>query len=224
MTDTSPSETATATPLSAIEIRVLGVLVEKSFVTPDVYPLSLNAIVSGCNQLTGRDPVMSLSDEEVRAALASLIERRLVAQCDQAGARVAKYEHLLRLRYSIAAPEQAALATLMLRGPQTSGEIRQRSERMDAFADLAAVEAALERLGNKYPPLVTTLPRLPGTKEARHAQLLAGDAVLAEASAAAAPAAAARPGCDALEAEVQRLRTELDALRAEFEAFRARFD
>lgn len=223
MTDTASPDTAD-TPLSPAEIRVLGVLVEKSFVTPDTYPLSVNAIVTGSNQLTGREPVMSLSEHEVRDALTGLQTRRLVSQRDQAGARVAKYEHLLRMRYSLPPAEQAVLAMLMLRGPQTTGEIRQRCERMHSFADLAAVELALEHLADKYPPLVTTLPRLPGMKEARHAHLLAGEEGLAEFAQAASANASPRSSRQDLEEEVQRLRTELDALRAEFDAFRAAFD
>ena len=115
--------------LDAVEIRVLGVLIEKAFVTPDAYPMSINAILTGSNQLTAREPVMSLSEAEVQAAIDSLIGRRLVSKRDQPSARVAKYEHLVRLRHSLPPPEQAVLATLMLRGAQTAGELRQRCER-----------------------------------------------------------------------------------------------
>ncbi len=215
--------------LDPFEIRVLGVLIEKAFVTPDNYPLSVNAIVSGCNQLTGREPVMSVSEETVLDALARLQARRLVSRRDQAGARVDKYEHLVRLRHSLPPPEQAVLATLMLRGAQTAGEIRQRAERMHRFDDIAAVEAVLEHLSEKYPPMVAPLPRAPGTKETRYAHLLGGPQVLeqlaeslASAQAAGGPARGGRTA--ELEEEVRRLRQEVDWLRTEFEKFRAQFE
>lgn len=224
--DTPESPTGAAGDLlDAVEARVLGVLVEKAFVTPDTYPLSVNALVAGCNQLTGREPVMNLTEAQVNAALDRLISLKLAARRDQAGARVAKYEHLLRLRYSLPPPEQAVLATLMLRGPQTPGEIRQRCERMHAFADIAAVDAVLEHLAEKYPPLSATLPRAPGTKETRHAHLLCGDAVLEQAVAdhTAVGSTTGRGRNAELEDEVRRLRAELDALRTEFDDFRAQF-
>jgi uncharacterized protein YceH (UPF0502 family) len=228
MTDTSDNPTE-GFDLDECEVRVLGVLIEKSFVTPDNYPLSVNAIVAGCNQLTGRDPVMALDDAAVQQALDGLIARRLVSRRDSASARVAKYEHLVRLRHSLPPPEQAVLATLLLRGAQTAGEIRQRCERMHAFADIAAVEAVLDHLADKHPPMVAPLPRVPGTKETRYAHLLggaAGLAQLAEAAAGAAPGgtAPARGRTAELEEEVRRLREEVDGLRSEFEKFRAQFE
>ena len=226
--------TATDTPdeqydLDPFEIRVLGVLIEKAFVTPDNYPLSVNAIVSGCNQLTGREPVMSLSEDTVQATLDRLMARRLVSRRDQAGARVQKYEHLVRLRHSLPPPEQAVLAILMLRGVQTPGEIRSRAERMHRFDDIAAVDAVLDHLAEKYPPMVAALPRAPGTKETRYAHLLGGAQVLeqlAEALAAGAQSggAPARGRTAELEEEVRRLRQEVDWLRSEFEKFRAQFE
>ncbi|MFN3987522.1 MAG: YceH family protein [Rhodocyclaceae bacterium] len=224
--DTPESPTGAAGDLlDAVEARVLGVLVEKAFVTPDTYPLSVNALVAGCNQLTGREPVMNLTEAQVNAALDRLISLKLAARRDQAGARVAKYEHLLRLRYSLPPPEQAVLATLMLRGPQTPGEIRQRCERMHAFADIGAVDAVLEHLAEKYPALSAALPRAPGTKETRHAHLLCGEAVLEQiiAEHTAVGGTTGRGRNAELEDEVRRLRAELDALRAEFDDFRAQF-
>lgn len=227
--------TASSTPeadgfdLDAFELRVLGVLIEKAFVTPDTYPLSLNAIVTGCNQLTGRDPVMNLGESAVRDALQSLTERKLVSQRDQAGARVPKYEHLVRLRHSLPPAEQAVLALLLLRGPQTPGELRQRAERMHTFADIATVEACLEHLAEKYPPMVVALPKAPGTKETRFAHTLGGAealALLADAQADkhAHGSPAARGRTAELEEEVRRLRQEVDALREAFERFRAQFE
>lgn len=210
--------------LDAAQIRVLGVLIEKSFITPDAYPLSLNAIVAGSNQLTAREPVLNLSETEVRQAVEALMDLRLVAKRDQAGARVPKYEHLVRLRHSLPPPEQAVLAMLLLRGAQTAGELRQRCERLHRFDDVASVEAVLEHLGEKYPPLATVLPRAPGTKEARHAHLLGGDAVVQELIEAQASPGGGRGRIGELESELARVRNELDALRAEFDLFRQQFD
>ena len=230
MQDTTPAADAGQEPgfdLDPAEIRVLGVLIEKSFITPDAYPLSINAITTGCNQLTAREPVMSLSEAEVQAAIDSLIARRLVSKRDQQSARVPKYEHLVRLRHSLPPAEQAVLAILLLRGAQTAGELRQRCERLHRFDDVAAVEAVLEHLAEKYPPLVTALPRAPGTKETRHAHLLGGEAAvqeMAENQSAAAAGSGGRGRIGELEDEVHRLREDLDALRSEFAAFRKQFD
>lgn len=223
----------TATPsedefdLDPIEVRVLAVLVEKAFVTPDNYPMSINAIVNGCNQLTGREPVMELGEETVQDAIDRLSARRLVSRRDSASARVAKYEHLVRLRHSLPPAEQAVLAMLMLRGPQTVGELRARCERMHRFGDIAEVDAVLQHLAEKYPPMVAALPRAPGTKETRHAHLMSGSAVLAELAEglAGATEGAPRGGRVAeLEEEVRRLRQQVDWLTGEFETFRKQFE
>lgn len=207
--------------LDPVEVRVLGVLVEKCFVTPDIYPLSVNALVTGCNQLTGREPVMQVSETQAQAALDSLIAQRWASRRDQASARVPKYEHLVRMRHSLPQPEQAVLATLLLRGPQTVGEIRARSERMHAFADTNAVEAALQRLADKFPAMAMQLPRAPGTKEARWMHLLGGEPDLEELSRSDAPAAASGGSLAArvaaLEAELQTLRDELATFKRQFE-------
>lgn len=225
MSDENPGEAEAGFDLDPNEIRVLGVLIEKAFVTPDNYPLSVNATVTGANQLTGRDPVMNLSEAEVQAALDSLIARKLVSRRDQAGARVAKYEHLIRLRHSLPPPEQAVLATLLLRGAQTAGEIRQRCERMHRFDDPAAVERILEHLSEKYPPMAAPLPRAPGTKETRHAHLMGGRDAFAQMGESVGPASGGGRGRTAeLEDEVRRLRDELDALRGEFDTFRSQFE
>lgn len=213
--------------LDPAELRVLGVLMEKSFITPDNYPLSINALTNGCNQLSAREPVMNLSEAEVQDAIDRLIERRLVSQRAQASGRVAKYEHQIRLRHSLPLPEQAVLAILLLRGAQTPGELRQRCERLHRFDDIAAVEAALEHLGDKYPPMAAALPRAPGTKEVRYLHLLGGEALLAEAEAAGSQlgnSAGGRGRLAELEDEVRTLRSEVEALRAELSSFRAQFD
>ncbi len=229
--DSAPLRSDAAAPeagfdLDPAEVRVLGVLIEKSFITPDSYPLSINAITTGCNQLTAREPVMNLSEAEVQAAVDRLIARRLVSKRDQASARVAKYEHLVRLRHSLPPAEQAVLAILMLRGAQTAGELRQRCERLHRFDDVAAVEAVLEHLAEKYPPLATALPRAPGTKETRHVHLLGGDAAVQEMAEAQASAGASggRGRIAELEDEVRTLREALETLRHDFDTFRRQFD
>lgn len=203
--------------LSAEEARVLGVLIEKSYTTPDQYPLSLNALTTGCNQLTGRDPVMSLSEATVADAVESLQARGLIGRRE--GARVVKYEHLVRLRHSLPPGEQALIALLMLRGAQTAGELRTRAERMHRFDDVAAVLAALEHLEDKYPPMVLALPRAPGTKETRYAHLMCGEVDVDAVVAAVASGGSGTSGglsarVETLEAEVASLRAELDALKA----------
>jgi len=229
MQDTPVTDTASEPgfDLDAAEIRVLGVLIEKSFITPDAYPMSVNAIVTGCNQLTAREPVMSLSESEVQAAIDSLIGRRLVAKRDQPSARVAKYEHLVRLRHSLPPAEQAVLSMLMLRGAQTAGELRQRCERLHRFDDIAAVDAVLEHLAEKYPPLATALPRAPGTKETRHVHLLGGQAAVDEMTdslQSGGGMTGSRSRVAELEDEIRRLREDFDTLRREFDTFRQQFD
>lgn len=234
MTDTS-SEASTApaadTPASStgfnlddFEVRVLAVLIEKSFVTPDTYPLSVNALLTGCNQLTGREPVMNLSEATILATLDRLAERGLVSKRHQAGARVSKWEHQIRLRHSLTPPMQAVLTILMLRGPQTVGEIRARCERMHSFGSPADVDAVLERLDDKL--MVRQLPKAPGTKEARYAHLMSGEAALAQYQHAFETGEAAAPRgsrVGELEEEVRRLRQQLEWLTNEFEEFRKQF-
>ena len=223
MTDTATTDTSTGFNLDDFEVRVLAVLIEKAFVTPDTYPLSVNALVTGCNQLTGREPVMSLTEATILATLDLLAERGLVSQRHQAGARVAKWEHQIRLRHSLTPPMQAVLAILMLRGPQTVGEIRARCERMHAFASPAEVEDVLERLGDKQ--LAMPLPKAPGTKEVRYAHLLSGEAAIPQHAFDTEAAGTATRGSRVgeLEEEVRRLRQQLDWLTGEFEAFRKQF-
>ncbi|MCB1957116.1 MAG: YceH family protein [Rhodocyclaceae bacterium] len=224
--DNAPRDSDDGFDLDPIEARVLAVLIEKAFVTPDNYPMSINAITTGCNQLTGRDPVMELTDETVQDAIDSLMGRRLVSRRDSASARVPKYEHLVRLRHSLPPAEQAVLAVLMLRGPQTVGEIRSRCERMHHFGDVSEVEAVLEHLADKYPPMACTLPLAPGTKEARHMHLMSGDEFATQAAeGVGGPASASRGGRVAeLEEEVRRLRQQVEWLTSEFESFRKQFE
>lgn len=156
------------------ETRVLGCLIEKEMTTPEYYPLSLNALTNACNQKSNRDPVMGLDEASVVAALDSLRFKQLVVVAADGG-RVPKYRHLLAERLRLLSPELALLCELLLRGPQTLGELRNRGERMHPFADLADVEAVLRELMEREEPLVTRLARQSGRKEARYAQLLGGD-------------------------------------------------
>ena len=161
--------------LSEIETRVLGSLVEKELTTPDYYPLSLNALVNACNQKSNRDPAMNLNEDAVRQALRSLEKEGLAGPADGMDNRVTKFEHRLQEAFNLDRREIAILCELLIRGPQTPGELRSRAERMYKFDELAQVQSTLQRLSQREPPLVKILPRQPGTKEARYAQLLSGD-------------------------------------------------
>jgi uncharacterized protein YceH (UPF0502 family) len=160
--------------LSDVEVRVLGALVEKDITTPDYYPMSLNALVNACNQKNNRDPVMALGEDAVRAALESLQGQRLAGPASGADSRVTKYEHRLQEVFNFDRRETAILCVLMLRGAQTPGELRGRTERMYRFEELEDVVATLERLSQREPALVAMLPRQPGTKESRYTHLLSG--------------------------------------------------
>ncbi|MGE5118076.1 MAG: YceH family protein [Betaproteobacteria bacterium] len=204
--------------LSLLECRVLGVLVEKERTVPDSYPLSLNALVLGCNQKTARDPVLNASDAEVLGALDDLRAADLVVEVS--GSRVARYEHNLARVLKLPSQSVAILALLMLRGPQTAAELRANTERLHRFADISAVEGFLDELAARTPEsLVVRLPRAPGEREARWAQLLGGPVD-------ATAGATARPGGDAaidageiaaLKANQARLQSEVDALRAQLQ-------
>jgi uncharacterized protein len=161
--------------LSETEARVLGALIEKELTTPAYYPLSLNALVNACNQKSNRDPYMNLDEAAVQEALRSLNQKELAGPADNMESRVKKYEHRLQEAYNFTRHEVAILCELLLRGPQTPGELRGRAERMHTFDDLGIVQSTLQRLMKREPPLVKLLPRQPGTKEARYAHLLSGD-------------------------------------------------
>lgn len=215
--------------LDPYEIRVLAVLAEKEALTPDNYPLSLNALVNGCNQLSSRDPVMSLSEEMVAEVLQRLMQAKYVNGITQAGARVTKYEHRMRIKWSLEQDKLAVLTMLMLRGLQTAGEIRNRSGRLHEFKSVADVEQALQFLIDKYPSLVSRLPLAPGTKEPRYGHLLAGEAALAREETAASLGGSVSTGGQgsrvaALEQEVQLLRQQFEELSAQFAEFRRQFE
>jgi uncharacterized protein YceH (UPF0502 family) len=214
-----------ASVLDPVEIRVLAVLAEKEALTPDIYPMTLNALVNGCNQLSSREPIMQLLEHDVHDALQRLMQRKLVNGITQAGARVTKYEHRMRIKWTLEQDKVAILTVLMLRGPQTVGEIRTRTGRLHEFKSTADVEAVLQFLVDKYPPLVARLERAPGTKEPRYGQLLGGEDALAREAGAAASAVPGSGGRIAqLEQEVATLREEVAALKAQFETFRQQFE
>jgi uncharacterized protein YceH (UPF0502 family) len=224
--------------LTAGEARVLGALIEKEITTPEYYPLSLNALVNACNQKSNRDPVMTLDEDAVRTALRSLSDQSL-ARSAGTDSRVPKYEHRLSDLFNFHRHEIAVLCVLLLRGPQTPGELRTRTDRMYSFEDLDSVHSALNLLMKREPPVVRLLPRQPGTKEARYAQLLSGDPPAAagapaspasEFSRSSEPAVAtprSSPGASErivqLESELSALRAEVADLRAQFAAFQKQF-
>lgn len=212
--------------LDAVEVRALGSLIEKEMATPEYYPLSLNALVNACNQKTNRDPVVSYQEKEVARALESLREKQLVYV--SSGSRVPKYgQNLIKTR-NLVAKESAALCVLMLRGAQTSGEIRQRTERMSRFETVAEVEETLAELMEAG--YATRLPRQPGRKEHRYAHLLSGAPAAAEEECvtqvepAVLEVRAENERIKALEEQVAELRRELEELKSAFAEFKAQFE
>ncbi len=210
--------------LDPVQIRVLGCLIEKQQTTPDAYPLTLNSLRLACNQSTNRDPVVDYDEAAVREAAQRLGQQGLARLASYHGSRAHKYRHLVDDALGLAPDERALLCVLMLRGPQTLGELKQRTERMHTFADLQSVQDALGRLTERE--LGQWLERRPGQKEARYTHLLAdGPAPVAGAEPPAAPAVAetaeaARPVDGDLAAEVARLRDDVESLRAELAALR----
>ena len=205
--------------LAPLECRILGCLLEKQLSTPDVYPLSLNGLVSACNQSSNRVPVITVLEQEVQEAVGALLARGLAEHWP---GRVLKIAHTAKPTWNLSLQEAALLAELLLRGPQTPGELRTNTRRMYAFPDLTEVEACLEVLMEAEPPLVVRLARAPGAREARVAHLLAG--AVDTQSAGAPEAAATRPGrLEQVQADVSALREELAELRSAFEAFKAQF-
>lgn len=209
--------------LSEPEARVLGSLIEKDMATPEYYPLSLNALVNACNQKSNREPVVQFDEDTVFAAIESLREKRLAIIQTGGDSRVPKYRHRIAETLNLGNRELALLCVLLLRGPQTPGELKQRTERLHAFDDLDAVESSLNRLIEWQPePLVARLPRVPGTREARYAHLLAGP-VETVASEPALPARSAGRVED-LESQLAALRQEVDDLKRQFVQFRQQFE
>jgi hypothetical protein len=214
--------------LTDIEARVLGALIEKDVTTPDYYPLSLNALVNACNQKNNREPVMALNEAAVRDALAGLQKQRLAGPSSGADSRVTKWEHREQEVFNFTRAETAIICVLLLRGPQTPGELRGRTERLYHFEDLDLVQSTLQRLMQREPEsLVKALPRQPGTKEIRYAHLLCGDVEgtteVPQRYAAPEDANGTRPEIARLEEEIATLKGELAELRQEFADFRKQF-
>lgn len=203
--------------LNAVEARVLGALVEKEITTPEYYPLSLNALVSACNQKNNRYPVMHLDEDEVRQALHRLEDNRLAGPRRGSESRVTKYEHHLQEAFNFTRGEAAVLCVLLLRGPQTPGELRGRTERMHRFEELGDVLSTLQRLMQREPALVKAIPRQPGTKETRYMHLLSGemDQLVegAQESSMGAAVSSDNERLFRLEAEVTKLREELAEIK-----------
>jgi uncharacterized protein YceH (UPF0502 family) len=219
---------ATNVILTENEARVLGSLVEKDITTPDYYPMSLNALVNACNQKSNRDPVLSLNEAAVRQAIYSLNEKGLAGTASTADSRVPKYEHRMQEAFNFTRRETAVLCVLMLRGPQTPGELRGRTERMHPFEDLTDVQSTLQKLMTREEPLVKVLPRQPGTKEARYAHLLCGEQPGWDAPPAPVEtrveSSAGGERIARLEEEVANLNREIADLKQEFAGFRRQFE
>jgi uncharacterized protein len=214
--------------LTETEARVLGSLIEKDITTPEYYPLSLNALVNACNQKTNRDPVMQLDEDAVRDALEGLEQQRMAGPARGADSRVTKYEQRLQEVFNFTRAEIAVLCILLLRGPQTPGELRGRADRMHRFEALDDVQSALQKLMQREPPLAKVLPRQPGTKESRYAHLLAGDVVEPERPVQAAVAggdnSADSERITRLEGEVAELWREVSGVKDQLERFRKQFE
>jgi uncharacterized protein YceH (UPF0502 family) len=196
--------------LTPLEARILGALIEKEITTPDQYPLSLNALVNACNQKTNRDPVLSLDESQVQQALDGLSKRHLILERSGFGSRVVKYRHRLcngeHNPIQMTAQEVAVITELMLRGPQTPGELRSRAQRLASFEDLGDIETTLEMLATREDgPFVVRLPKMPGAREARFCQLLTGEPDLAAISQSA-------PHPSQMGTEVERLEHDLSLI------------
>lgn len=215
-------------PLDEIAVRVLGSLLEKELTTPDNYPMTVKALTAACNQTSSREPVMDLDEESVLRGLEALARRSFARAMHRGDARVMRYRQEIGERLHLHQPERAALSVLMLRGPQTAGEIRTRAARAFEFVDPSHVEITLDALAALDPPLVTALPRRPGQKEVRYAHLLAGPPSVDVEDEGPGPRSVRNPAAaermEQLEGEVRSLREEVAELRAELQAFRRQFE
>jgi uncharacterized protein YceH (UPF0502 family) len=209
--------------LTAAQARVLGALVEKEVTTPDYYPLSLNALMNACNQRSNREPVMHLDEDDVRQALHGLEDKGLAGRARGADGRVTKYEHWLGEAFNFSRAETALICVLLLRGPQTPGELRGRTERLHSFDEISEVLAGLQKLMEREPPLAAVLPRQPGMKEARYAQLLSGPV---ESIAFAEPAATHESAANSgeMQERMDRMEQAMDELRQQVAALSAKID
>jgi uncharacterized protein YceH (UPF0502 family) len=196
---------------------------EKESTTPDYYPLSLNALINACNQKSNREPVLELDENIVRDALESLQGKRLAGPTSSADSRVTKYEHRMQEVFNFTRGESALICVLLLRGPQTPGELRGRSERLHRFEELSDVQSTLQRLMQRTPVLVAVLPRQPGTKEARYTHLFSGSVETVAGSEAVTSQHEEKHSSE-LEDEVRSLRREVEELKRQFAEFRMQFD
>lgn len=214
--------------LTPVETRILGCLLEKERTTPETYPLSLNSLVLACNQTTSRDPVTAYSQQEVEGGIFNLREKKLVTVIFGSGSRVQKYRHDLPSHFELDRRDIAVVAVLLLRGPQTAGELRSRTERIFHFAAIEELEACLEGLAKGDSPLIRLLPQQPGQKERRYVQLFSvepeGGWLVAEAAPAVRSEPAAPGRVEALETQVAALREEIAALNARFDEFKKQFE
>jgi hypothetical protein len=229
MPPTDPISTAPIV-LTPAEARVLGALIEKEVTTPDYYPLSLNALINACNQRSNREPVMDLEEEAVRLALHGLEDLRLAGRARSADGRVTKYEHWLGEAFNFSRAETALVCVLLLRGPQTPGELRGRTERLHSFNEIGEVLAALQKLMESEPPLAAILPRQPGTKESRYAHLLSGPVESIVVASGSEPARAHRETAQFAvpdaghEERIAQLETTVGELRQEVATLRQKID
>ena len=212
--------------LNDIETRILGSLVEKQLTTPEYYPLTMNALVAACNQKSNRDPVVSYDEKTVTDALERLRDRNLVYVFYGSTSRVPKYKHMLPSVYELEPPEVAVMCVMMLRGPQTLGELRGRTDRLYEFSGLGEVQETLDNLTRRDDPLVVKLERQPGQKEARFAHLLNGEIDVSTLPPPRPSSSAAHdPGrIEQLETEVRELRTEMESLKTTFDEFKKQFE
>ena len=214
--------------LNDVEVRVLGSLIEKGIATPEYYPLTLNALTRACNQKSNRHPVVSFDEKAVVRAVEGLMDRKLARRVIGDDSRVPKYRHIVTEAFAFTEPEVAAVCMLLLRGPQTPGEIRGRAERLYSFGSLEEVESTLRGLMDRAAgPLVVQLPRQPGRKESRYAHLFSGEIEVEQAELlepAALEVHAENERIASLEHEVESLRQEIEDLRQEFAEFRKQFE
>lgn len=208
------------------EARILGSLVEKQLTTPEYYPLTLNALTAACNQKSNRDPVMSLGESDILSAIDSLRDKNLVYLYYGSTSRTVKYKHMMQQVYELEPPTLAIITLLLLRGPQTAGELRGRSDRLHEFSSIAEVQEALDELAARPEPVVVKLARQPGQKEPRYAHLLSGPvdeaAIAADMQAPAQTSSGSR--IDALQLQIAELSRGLDELREEFARFKKQFE
>ncbi len=217
-----------STIINETEARVLGSLVEKQLTTPEYYPLTLNALTAACNQKSNREPVMSLGETEILAAIDSLRDKNLVYLFYGSTSRTVKYKHMLPNVFELDSAGVAVIALLLLRGPQTVGELRGRSDRLHEFSGLDEVQQTLDDLSRRNEPLVLKLERQPGQKEARYAHLLSGEidqsAIFVESATPRSGGSASNERIEKLENEVESLRSELEQFKQEFAKFRKQFE